>query len=174
MPVALDYYRITPDATDAEFLAASKLYARAVVDDRDLSVSVSELEWEISKRAKRRAGAVKHRDGVPKTVSLTWGYFETHGWSGVAEIIRHELIHVHLLNTAGDGSHGAAFEALADQLDTRVTCDRFSDPKWWIVCEGCGHKFGRYRRSEVVKSPESYRCGECGGSLRVEAGPDNG
>jgi hypothetical protein len=73
VPVDLDYYRITPDATDAAFLAASKLYARAVVDDRDLSVSVSELEWEISKRAKRRAGAVKHRAVVPKTLSLTGG-----------------------------------------------------------------------------------------------------
>lgn len=164
---ALDtaFYDVAADVSISEFLAVAKVYARDVVDTYDLSVAVSDLEWEVSKRAKRRAGAVKYRNEHPETVSLTWAYFQEHGWAATADVVRHELIHVHRLNEAGDASHGAAFRELADDLQTSVTCKRFAEPNWWVTCESCGSEMPRYRQSKLVKNPGEYRCGGCGGEL---------
>lgn len=161
-------YEVTPECSHQEFLAAAKLYARKVVDEYGLSVTVGDLEWEVSTRAKRRAGAVRHRSGDPLSVSLTWGHFERAGWKQVAATVRHELVHVHLLNEDSDASHGEAFRRLAEKLDAPLRCERFTEPKWWVVCEGCGGRLARYRRSKLVETPESYECGDCGGTLRVE------
>jgi SprT-like protein len=165
--VAAERYAITPACTHEEFLAAAKLYARDVVERHDLNANVSALSWEVSTRAKRRAGAVFYRDLEPEAVTLTWEYFAEEGWEAVAEMVRHELIHVHLLNEADDPSHGERFEMLAAELDTHVRCDLFADPKWWVVCRDCGARLARYRRSKVVESPEQYECGTCSGPLSV-------
>jgi len=165
---ALRRYAVDDGATDEQFLAAAKLYAREVVDRHDLAVDVSDLEWSVSKRAKRRAGAVKHRDGDPESVVLTWDHFAAQGWEAAAATVRHELIHVHLLAEEGDATHGAAFEALAAELDAPLHCERFTDPKWWVVCEDCDARIARYRRSKLVEQPEQYRCRDCGGRFRVE------
>ena len=169
-PIELDtaYYAVGPEVSVEEFLAVAKVYAREVVRSNDLSVRVSGLDWEVSKRAKRRAGAVKYRDGVPETVSLTWAHFQERGWGAAAETIRHELIHVHLINEHGDSSHSERFRALAERLQCSVHCERFTEPKWWVVCESCGSELARYRRSKLVEQTESYRCGGCGGRLRTE------
>jgi predicted SprT family Zn-dependent metalloprotease len=164
----LGRYAVEPAASHEEFLAAAKLYARAVVDAHDLTVDVSALDWEVSTRAKRRAGAVVHRDGDPETVQLTWGQFENRGWEAAAATVRHELVHVHLLAEESDPSHGPAFRRLADELDTHVRCERFTDPDWWVTCEDCGARLARYRRSKLVEQPGNYRCGDCGGPFRVE------
>jgi SprT-like protein len=164
----LQRYAVAADASHEEFLAAAKLYARAVVDRHDLAVDVTGLDWEVSTRAKRRAGAVLYRDGDPETVRLTWGQFENRGWPAAAATVRHELVHVHRLAEADDPSHGEAFRRLADELDTHVHCERFTDPEWWVTCVDCGAQLARYRRSKLVENPADYRCGSCGGSFRVE------
>jgi len=162
-------YEISSDCSPEEFLAVSRVYAREVVAEHDLSVDVSGLDWEVSKRAKRRAGAVKYSDGTPDSVVLTWEYFEEMGWEETAATIRHELAHVHLLNEAGDPGHGPAFERLAEQLETHVHCERFATPKYWVRCDDCSNRLARYKKSKLVKHPGRYRCGDCGGSLVVEA-----
>lgn len=168
-PTALDtgYYAVDADASVPEFVAVAKVYAREVVRRYDLSVNVSALDWEVSKRAKRRAGAVKHRDGTPVAVSLTWEHFQRRGWAATAETIRHELAHAHLLNEHGDGTHGERFRELAARLRTSVHCERFAEPNWWIRCEDCGSELARYRKSKLVTDTDSYRCGGCGGALRL-------
>lgn len=168
-----DFYAVAPDASESEFLAVAKVYARDVVANYGLTVDVSALEWEVSKRAKRRAGAVEYRDETPETVSLTWQYFQEHGWAATAGIIRHELVHVHLLNEDGDPTHGEAFRAWAEELQTTVTCERFADPNYWVVCESCGSELPRYRKSKLVKQPDAYRCGGCGGRLTSYSASDD-
>lgn len=165
---APERYELSADCTHEEFLAASRIYARDVVEAFGLDVTVSDLSWEVSSRAKRRAGAVYHRGGEPESVRLTWEYFEETGWSAMADTIRHELIHVHLLNRKGDPGHGEEFQRLADRLNTNVHCERFADPKWWVVCEDCPTRIARYRRSKLVERPAEYECRECGGDVLVE------
>jgi len=164
--VDVDRYAIGPDATHEEFLAVVRVYAREVVECHDLSVHVSSLDWEVSTRAKRRAGAVRYRDGDPQAVVLTWEQFAERGWTATAATVRHELVHVHLLNEADDPGHGPEFCELADRLDTSVHCERFSDPDWWVECADCGARIARYRESKLVTHPGQYACGECGGELR--------
>ena len=55
-----------------------------------------------------------------------------------------------------------------DDLDTSQHYERFTTPKWWLVCEDCDGRIPRYRRSKTVRNPEQYSCGECGGSINVE------
>lgn len=169
-PVDTDYYAVDANASEAEFLAACKLYARDVADAFDLSADVSALDWAVSKRAKRRAGQVRYRNDEPETVVLTWGYFERRGWAAMAETIRHELIHVHLLNEHGDGSHGERFETWAERLDTHRNCELFTQPEWWVVCEACDAALARYRESKLVRRVDEYQCGSCGGRLRLADG----
>ncbi|MFB6106371.1 MAG: SprT-like domain-containing protein [Halobacteriaceae archaeon] len=160
-------HHVSPDCSREEFLAVCKVYAREIVRRFGLSVDVSALSWEVSTRAKRRAGVVEHRDGDPETVRLTWEHFETQGWEAAAATVRHELAHVHLLNEQSDAGHGADFRRLADELETTVHCDRFAEPTYWVVCDGCGSRLPRYRRSKLVENPETYRCGACGHALRA-------
>jgi SprT-like protein len=168
----VDDYHVGPDCTREELLAVCKVYARAVAEEHGLSVTVSDLDWEVSTRAKRRAGAVRHQDGEPLAVRLTLEQFERAGWPAVAETVRHELIHVHLLEERGDAGHGEAFRRLADRLETSVHCERFAPPAWWVVCVDCGARLARYRRSKLVEHPGRYSCGDCGGTLRVKDADD--
>lgn len=158
-------YEVTPDCSNQEFLAAARIYARDVVDAYNLTITVSNLEWEVSTRAKRRAGAVKYEDGTPTTVVLTWGQFDEQGWPAMASTIRHELIHVHLLNEDEDGSHGSEFETLAERLHTTTNCELFTEPEWWVKCQSCNTQLPRYRKSKLVTDTDSYRCGRCNGEL---------
>ncbi|SEH47850.1 SprT-like family protein [Halopenitus malekzadehii] len=167
LSVPVERYHIGPDATPTELLATARVYARAVVESHGLSVSVSRLEWEVSRRAKRRAGAVRYRDGEPTAIVLAWLQFRNRGWRATAATIRHELLHAHLLNERGDPSHGPTFRRLAATLETHVHCDRFVDPTWWVRCRDCDAEIARYRRSKLVTEPDRYRCGECGGRYRV-------
>jgi SprT-like protein len=166
--LSADRYAIETDCAREEFLAVAKVYARAVVDAFDLTVTVSDLSWEVSTRAKRRAGVVEYRDGEPKRVKLAWRQFQEQGWPATASTIRHELIHAHLLNEDVGAGHGDQFKRVADRLDTPVHCERFATPKWWVECVDCETQLARYRRSKLVANPGQYRCGDCGGEFRVE------
>lgn len=164
----VEMYSISTNCDQEEFKAACKIYAKTVVNEYGLAADVSDLSWEISARAKTRAGAVKHRNGNPESISITWEFFQKKGWRAVAKTVRHELIHVHLLNTQNEDGHGEMFKQYAEKLDTRVHCERFSDPKWWVTCTNCGGEIPRYRRSKLVKNPEKYKCSECGGGFVVK------
>lgn len=162
-------YRVTPECSKNEFLAASRNYARSVVENHAMDVSVNDLDWQVSYRAQRRAGVMTRRGSEPINIRLTWEYFENMGWDAMASVIRHELIHVHLVSKEGDDSHGKRFKNWAEKLDTPVNCEVFSEPKWWIVCEDCDAKLPRYQTSKVVKFPNRYDCGDCGGDLLVKS-----
>jgi SprT-like protein len=162
-----DEYAIESGCSREEFLAVAKVYAREIVDAFDLTVTVSNLTWDVSKRAKRRAGAVEYRDGEPERIVLTWEQFADSGWEPMAATIRHELIHVHLLNEGVGPGHGDAFRELASILETPVHCDRFADPAYWVECTDCETSIARYRKSKLVKQPDQYRCRECGGTFAV-------
>jgi predicted SprT family Zn-dependent metalloprotease len=163
-----EWFEISQDCSKEEFLSLVKVYARNVVREHGLDVDVTSLKWEVSTRAKRRAGAVKHIDGHPTSISITWEYFKQNGWTDTASTVRHELIHVHLLNTENDASHGPRFQDWAGRLDTSLHCEVFAEPKWWVVCQSCESEIARYQKSKLVEHPRKYRCQYCGGEFQVE------
>lgn len=162
---------IDPPETPDELLTAAQTHAAAVAEYHDLTADLDALDWEVSKRAQRRSGAVKHHKTTgDMTVSLTWPAFERFGWEEFADTVRHELVHVEQIARYGKGDHGPTFYSLADEVDAGRHCRLFKQPKFWIVCGDCETPAPRYKRSKIVKHTGRYSCGNCGGPLRVEEG----
>jgi SprT-like protein len=156
-----------PD-TKAELVERAREYAVEVAAEHFPELPVETVDWEVSTRAERRAGVTEHDPTTGDiTVRLTWDAYTELGWEKMCRTIRHELIHVWQCHEHGGGGHGAVFRARADDLNVDVHCERFKQPKYWVVCEKCGEHDGRYKRSKVVKQPERYTC-SCGGSITVE------
>ncbi|WP_227380309.1 SprT-like domain-containing protein [Haladaptatus halobius] len=102
------------------------------------------------------------------TISLTWDAYDSQGWEQFSSTVHHELIHAWQYHEFGEADHGRTFTRWTDRRDTSRHCERFKAPNWWVICTECGGRLARYQRSKVVKHPEKYSCGDCGGSLRVE------
>jgi SprT-like protein len=156
---------------ERDLLDRVQAHAANVAAEYFPNLPVDTIEWEISKRAKRQAGATKY-DPAPDeiTISLTWDAYDSQGWEQFSSTVRHELIHAWQYYEFGEADHGRTFARWIDVLDTSQYCERFRSPNWWVICEDCGGQLARYQRSNVVKHPEKYSCGECGGSLCVEEG----
>jgi len=150
--------------------------ARAHAETVSLPVDLAAVDWEVSTRAKRRAGAcVFDHDRGEATIRLTWGAFEAYGWERFAGVVRHELVHAWEFQRFGASDHGDRFERVARRLDAPVTCPRFATPRVRLCCvDGdCDWTAGRYRASAAVTDPGRYRCGACGArydATHVESG----
>ncbi len=111
-----------------------------------MSISVicqSKPSTECSHRTQRQAEVTKSDPVSDKiTISLTWDAFEHHGWEQFSSTVRNELIHAWQYHEFGDADHGATFTRWTYHLDTSQHCERFTVPKWWLVCEDCGVLFG--------------------------------
>lgn len=152
--------------TRAELLRRAAAYARTV----DLPLDHDAIDWEISERAKRRAGTCRYdRDAETVTIKLAWRAFEAHGWTGFRETIRHELIHAWEFQEWGEAGHGDRFAEKAAALNVSVHCEAFTQPRLRAVCGAadCDWTLRRYRASATVTEPERYRCGACGSDYAV-------
>ncbi|WP_129114587.1 SprT-like domain-containing protein [Halegenticoccus tardaugens] len=150
----------TPAETHDELLARAREYAETV----DLPVDLSAVRWEVSTRAKRRAGACLYdRGSGTTTIRLARAAYRAYGWDRFAEVIRHELIHAWEYQRFGESSHGPRFRRKAADLDVSVRCPRFSAGRLRLVCTdpACDWTAERHRASATVTEPERRRCGSC-------------
>ncbi|MBV0924683.1 transcription elongation protein SprT [Halomicroarcula limicola] len=177
-------------ATDADLVAWSRAYCRDVRRERAVSVRFDLVDWEVSKRAKRRAAAVKRpklpdaavgtpydweriesADGrpLPCTLSLTREAFESFDRAEWEATLRHELVHVEQYQRDGTTDHGPAFRERAADLETEVHCPAFADAKYVLACDACGDLVARrYRECKLVRERERYRSDCCGAGLALE------
>jgi SprT-like protein len=161
--------RADTPTTERDLLDRAQAHAADVAAAHLPDLPVEAIEWEVSHRRKRSAGATKYDPANGEiTISLAWDAFEQHGWEQFSSTVRHELIHAWQYHEFGEADHGRTFEQWTDALDTTQHCERFKSPNWWVICENCTERVARYQRSKVVKQPENYSCGDCGGDLRVE------
>lgn len=155
--------------TQSEFIEQAEEYAAEVAAEHFPDLPVETVEWEVSTRMERAAGRTIHkRAGKDITVRLAWAAYQKFGWEEMCETVRHELIHVWEVHEFSKSDHGARFCSRADKLDTSIHCKMFKEPKYWLICETCGTRAPRYKRSKTVKHPERYSC-KCGGNLEIEA-----
>lgn len=146
-------------------------HAAAVGAEQFPLVPVEEIAWEVSTRMKRSAGiAVYDREAEQVTIRLSWDAYQAYGWEEFARTVRHELIHAWQYYERGTADHGPTFRQWLDPLETDRHCERYAEPRYWIVCGDCGDRNPRYRRSKVVEQPERYSCGRCGGPIAVRRG----
>lgn len=152
-------------ATRDELLTAAESYAETV----PIEVSLSDIDWECSERAVRRAGAcIYNRQTGHVTIRLTWSAYRAFGWEEFTGTIRHELIHAWEFQQFDESGHGARFIEKANKLDTPRHCRSFSDARLRLRCSTCDWEARRYRASKAVKRPARRRCGSCGSRYRVE------
>ncbi|WP_227380624.1 SprT family zinc-dependent metalloprotease [Haladaptatus halobius] len=155
--------------TERALLDRTKAHAADVAAEHFPDLPIEAIAWEVSHRRQRSAGATKYDPSNGEiTISLAWDAYDSQGWEQFSSTVRHELIHAWQFHEFGEADHGRTFDRWTDALDTTQYCKRFKTPTWWIVCEDCDGQLPRYRRSKVVKQPENYSCGNCGGSLRIE------
>lgn len=153
--------------TRAELLERARSYAATV----DIDVTVADLEWEISERAKRRAGGCRYDEADDQiTIVLTWDAYRAHGWTEFTGTIRHELVHAWEFEQFGTCGHGERFRRKAREIDAPRFCRAFTDGRLRLVCTAadCNWALERHRASKTVKFPDrGYACGECGSDYVV-------
>ena len=161
-PIVTDRYTI-----DDEIVARARIHSREV----DLDIDRSALSWEVSVRAKRRAGACRWNATQERaTIVLSRRAYEAYDWTEFAAVVRHELIHAWEFQHFGESGHGERFRRQARRLEAPRHCRSFTDPRYVLRCleDGCDWQGARHRASKPVTAPERYRCGSCGGSYEVE------
>lgn len=153
--------------TDEEILAHARVHARAVADE--LSVDLERVEWTVSSRARRRAGACRwDRETATATITLSRRAYSAYDRERFEAVVRHELIHAWEFQRFGESGHGERFRERAAALDVPRHCDAFAEPRYVLRCLDCGWEARRHRASKPVRVPDRYRCGECGGEYEVE------
>ena len=146
-------------------LAEARVHARSV----DLDVDLSRVEWEVSTRARRRAGACRwDANREVATVVLSQRAYEAYDQKAFAAVVRHELVHAWEFQRHGESGHGPRFREQAARLDAPRHCETFTRPRYALSCLECDWRAGRHRASKPVRTPERYRCGACGGAYEVE------
>lgn len=167
--------------THEDLIAWSRRYCERAVAVHDLAVDLEGIEWTVSTRARRRAAAVKTPriadatvgearewpDGIPTCeCSLSWAAFEAFDRGEWRETLRHELLHVEQFQRYGATDHGPEFRDRAEDLDASVTCRRFADANYHLLCTECDSVVARrYRASKLVTEPDRYRSECCGAPL---------
>lgn len=144
-------------------------HAADVATEHFPEVPVTAITWEISTRMQRSAGKAIYRSKTEEiTIRLSWDVYKAYGWEQFARVVRHELIHAWQYFEYEKAGHGPTFRQWIEPLDTDRHCERYADPKYWVVCRACERRDPRYRRSKVVKQPDRYSCGQCDGDLVIE------
>ncbi|WP_332100926.1 SprT family zinc-dependent metalloprotease [Halalkalicoccus salilacus] len=144
-------------------------HAADVAAEHFPELPVESIRWETSTRMQRSAGvAIYDRQSEVITIRLSWDAYEAYGWEQFARIVRHELIHAWQYHEHGEADHGSTFRRWVEPLETDRHCERYAEPKYWVVCEECESRAPRYQRSNVVKQPERYSCGRCNGDISIE------
>ena len=156
---------------DDEIVARARIHTREVIDNHGLEIDREALEWTVTTRARRRAGACRwDADREVATIVLTRQAYEHYEWAAFAGVIRHELVHAWEFQRFGESGHGPRFRKRAAAIDAPRHCQAFAAPRYVLRClEGdCAWQAKRYRASKPVKAPDQYRCGCCGGRYEVE------
>ncbi len=148
-------------------LDRARRYARTV----DVDVDLSRVSWDVSTRAKRRAGVCLYDASTGDvTIRLTLDAYRQYDWEEFAAVIRHELVHAWEFQSFGESGHGDRFARKAADLDVSRYCRSFADGRLRLVCrnEDCSWSVERHRASVSVTAPEDRRCGSCGSRYVVE------
>ncbi|QLG62339.1 SprT-like domain-containing protein [Halorarum salinum] len=150
-------------------LAYSRRYARVAVVEFGFDANLDRnVEWRVSRRAKRRAAAVRHPTvpGAEVGVPLDWTAARREHGSALSRsrfddldacevvcsrravdaydeaewrrTIRHELIHLEQFQRFGTTGHGAWFRERAEAVDADHRCPAFHRGRYLLRCRDCG------------------------------------
>ncbi|MCI8274093.1 MAG: hypothetical protein HFI66_00505 [Lachnospiraceae bacterium] len=136
--------------------------------------------WSVNSRAKSRWGQCrKIAEGV-FDIDISERLLEDGAdENAVKTTIIHELLHT----VDGCLGHRGKWKLLAElvgreypmyRIKRTSSCEEKGQAalakqgKYRITCTGCGAQAYRQRASKLIQRPEEFRCGKCGGTLKVE------
>jgi len=138
----------------------------------EFEVDLSEIEITVTARMTRKWGSFRVKrspSGEEQQLRISRNAIDEHGFDEVKQTIRHEAVHAHQHQEGYGLSHDWTFRKWCDEFDISVHVDKpSSKANYHIICENCGIVGKRQQRSKIVKNPERYKCGECGGKLHSE------
>lgn len=164
------------------------LLARAIAQARAVKIPVSRdicPQVRLNRRARTRFGCCVRRDGA-YTIELSERLARQGEEGAILQVLCHEVLHT----CYGCSNHGARWKGYAQRMNSAYgyhirRTDNYGalgleddrPVRYWVVCDRCGRRIPRMKRSPLVDHPERYRC-PCGGTLRVERSgdglPENG
>ena len=110
----------------------------------------------------------------PEKIEFSRQFLETSTDESVRQVIMHEFAHwAVLVETGQPHGHDAVFKAMcrrigcqADRPQTKVERTVSNDKlfKYIVKCKDCDNEMHYNRAGKVVKHPDLYECGKCGGS----------
>lgn len=111
----------------------------------------------------------------PEVIEFSKQFLETSTDESVRQVIMHEFAHWAVLVETGEvHGHDAIFKAMcrkigceANRPQTKVERTVSDDKiyKYIVKCKDCGNEVHYNRAGKVVKHPDFYGCGKCGGEL---------
>ncbi len=131
----------------------------------------------LNRRARNRFGCcIRGEDGY--VIELSARLAEEGSVEAISQVLAHEVLHT----CHGCSNHGQRWKGYAARMNAAygysirrsdgfetlgLTDDR--PVRYLVVCQKCGRRIPRMKRSPLVDHPERYRC-KCGGALRVADG----
>lgn len=156
-----------------------RLLAVAVTQAKAVKIPVSPYlcpQVRLNRRARTRFGCCVRRDGR-YTIELSEQLSREGSERAVLQVLCHEVLHT----CYGCSNHGPRWRGYAQRMNAAYGYDiRRTDDydtlgltdqrpvRYWVVCDRCGRRIPRMKRSPLIDFPGRYRC-TCGGALRVEA-----
>lgn len=156
----------------------NKLLQDVISECREIKLPVSnfiEPEVLVNRRAKSRFGSCKKTAGG-FTIEISEFMLETDR-QRIKSILAHEVLHT----CRGCQNHGKKWKLYAAAMNKAYGYDittttsyekmgvenqkQEKDYKYLIVCQSCGNKIYRQRKSKLITHPSHYRC-KCGGRLK--------
>ena len=129
----------------------------------------------INRRAVRRLGQCKRTRCGEYEIELSDALLRG-SCTSCCETLAHEVLHT----CPNCMNHQALWRAYAERMNhaygyrisrtgdaERLGTEEKGTVRYLVRCTACGNQAGRVRRSQIVKHPERYRCGKCGGALTV-------
>lgn len=166
-----------------------KLYQECLNELTDIGIVCGNIKSvTVNTKAKSRWGLCKrktvidYKSPVQKyefEISISYRLLEDEVKDEAAKnTIIHELLHT----CEGGHGHKGNWQRLANRVNTAYGYDikrttSYDEKgvedirvapvyKYVIACEECGHEYKRTKQTSLIKAPERYRCGKCGGKLQ--------
>ena len=160
------------------------IYEECRAEQRSVGIPCPEniTTIKINSRAKSRFGSCRVVKSLGRIkyyeIELSAELFKSCD-KDIKAVLHHEMIHT----CRGCMNHGARWKEYAARLNARYGYniqrttsyeslglerpEKKENVKYIIVCENCGMKIERKRKCRLVTETNNYRCGKCGGKLKL-------
>jgi len=155
-----------PETRD-RFMQYAEAYMEWVFEEYGFEVLTRDMvTMRESGRMTRLLGRCDENEPYDVEVILSWDAYKKRGyeWERLRNTVKHELVHASNFVEYGYMGHGPTFIEEAKRLDvTNISRYDEPDPRYFIVCDGCGLVLWRQKKSKKVKDPERHMsyCANC-------------